>query len=461
VRYLSVCSGIEAASVAWHPLGWEPAAFCEIEAFPSAVLKERYPHVVNYGDFTRLSQPDHPIRSAGIDLLVGGTPCQAFSVAGLRKGLADPRGGLTLEFVRLAKALQPRWIVWENVPGVLSQDGGRAFGAFLGALGELGYGWAYRVLDAQYVRVDGYPRAVPQRRRRVFVVACAGGQSGRAGAVLFEPEGMRRDSPPRRETRQDAAASAAGGVEVAGCLQHRDSKGVDSDTKPGHILPVAFDARQTDVCVTGDRTHALRAEGADASEDGTGRGTPIVSCMAFAQNQLGEVRASAEVFNTINTNSNASGRNTPMLAQSAVPYDLFQITAPINRQNRDERSPCHTLARDNAAHAAVVQPMEWQGGSQQDQVLSANAVCPSLAHSSNTNGGNHQPKVWSGMSVRRLTPTECERLQGFPDGWTAIPWKGKPVSECPDGPRYRALGNSMAVNVMRWIGRRIELVEKT
>jgi hypothetical protein len=220
-----------------------------------------------------------------------------------------------------------------------------------------------------------------------------------------------------------------------------------------------------------------------------------------------------------------------MVVQPAVPYDLFQITAPINRQNRDERSPCHTLARDNAAHAAVVQtlpvhdpcptltsrmqgssgwapynedahlvasvtqplafdtynhtvsdvcqtikspnggtnesigtvvqPMEWQGGSQQDQVLSANAVCPALAHSSNTNGGNHQPKVWSGMSVRRLTPTECERLQGFPDGWTAIPWKGKPASECPDGPRYRALGNSMAVNVMRWIGRRIELVEQT
>ena len=420
MRYLSVCSGIEAASVAWHPLGWEPAAFCEIEPFPAAVLKERYPHVPNYGDFTRLSEPDHPIRSAGIDLLVGGTPCQAFSVAGLRKGLADPRGGLTLEFVRLAKALQPRWIVWENVPGVLSQDGGRAFGAFLGALGDLGYGWAYRVLDAQYVRVDGYPRAVPQRRRRVFVVACAGGQSGRAGAVLFEPEGVRRDSAPRRETRQGAAASAAGGVEVAGCLQHRDSKGVDSDTKPGHILPVTFTAPATGTFAHSDVATTMIKH--------TGMGS-------------GETQNPAYVMH------------------HAVPYDLFQITAPINRQNRDERSPCHTLARDNAAHAAVVQPMEWQGGSQQDQVLSANAVCPSLAHSSNTNGGNHQPKVWSGMSVRRLTPTECERLQGFPDGWTAIPWKGKPASECPDGPRYRALGNSMAVNVMRWIGRRIEMVD--
>ena len=481
MRYLSVCSGIEAASVAWHPLGWEPAAFCEIEAFPSAVLKERYPHVPNYGDFTRLTEPDHPVRSAGIDLLVGGTPCQAFSVAGLRRGLADPRGGLTLEFVRLAQALRPKWIVWENVPGVLSQDGGRAFGAFLGALGELGYGWAYRVLDAQYVRVDGYPHAVPQRRRRVFVVGCAGGDFARAAAVLFEPEGVRRDPPTRRTTRQDAAPDAAGGVDVAGCLQHRDSKGVDSDTKPGHILPV-------------------------------------------------------------------------------VPYDLFQITAPINRQNRDERSPCHTLARDNAAHAAVVQPVlsfkpgqsEAAGGifiteeyaptlqainngstavpavaqplafigvfqqssmegkgtvgfSQEDlakpvktqsdgqmvvQPLAFDArqsdtiiygdrtgpldtdggsigVCAPLDARSKSGGflgtdgacGGHVVPV--GMSVRRLTPTECERLQGFPDGHTAIPWKGKAASECPDGPRYRALGNSMAVNVMRWIGRRIELVEKT
>ena len=457
MRYLSVCSGIEAASVAWHPLGWEPAAFCEIEAFPSAVLKERYPHVPNYGDFTRLTEPDHPVQSAGIDLLVGGTPCQAFSVAGLRRGLADPRGGLTLEFVRLAQALRPKWIVWENVPGVLSQDGGRAFGAFLGALGELGYGFAYRVLDAQYVRVDGYPHAVPQRRRRVFVVGCDGGDFARAAAVLLEPEGVRGDPPTRRATREGAAPDAAGGVDVAGCLQHRDSKGVDSDTKPGHILPV-------------------------------------------------------------------------------VPYDLFQITAPINRQNRDENSPCHTLARDNAAHAAVVQPLAFIGVFQQSSmegkgtvgfsqedlakpvktqsdgqmvvqpVLSfkpgqseaaggifiteeyaptlqainngstavpavvidaERQVCPTLTSRMQGSSGwapyNEDAHLipQASMSVRRLTPTECERLQGFPDGWTQIPWKGKPASECPDGPRYRALGNSMAVNVMRWIGRRIELVEKT
>lgn len=350
MRYLSVCSGIEAASVAWHPLGWEPAAFCEIEAFPSALLKERYPDVPNYGDFTRLTQPDHPVRSAGIDLLVGGTPCQAFSVAGLRRGLADPRGGLTLEFVRLAQCLRPKWIVWENVPGVLSQDGGRAFGAFLGALGELGYGWAYRVLDAQYARVDGYPHAVPQRRRRVFVVGCVGGDASRAAAVLLEPEGVRGDPPTRRATRQDAATDAAGGVDVAGCLQHRDSKGVDSDTKPGHILPVAS---------TYAKTHK------------------------------------------------------PMSHTDAEGWSPQDHSPTITYWPRDRS--------DAGTDVAVVQT----------------------------------------ISVRRLTPTECERLQGFPDGWTQIAWKGKPLSECPDGPRYRALGNSMAVNVMRWIGRRIEMVDAT
>ena len=350
--------------MAWHSLQWEPVAFCEIEPFPSAVLAHHWPTVPNYGDFTRLIDAAHPIHASSPDLLVGGTPCQAFSVAGLRRGFSDARGGLTLEFLRLAQALQPRWIVWENVPGVLSQDDGRAFGAFLGALGELGYGWAYRVLDAQYVRVDGYPHAVPQRRRRVFVVGCAGGDFARAAAVLLEPEGVRGDPPTRRATRQGDAPDAAAGFEVCGTLA--DSRGAGGlngqDAYTGRILPVAFDARQSDtiiygdrtgpldtdghtvgVCVTGDRTHALKAEGADASEDGTGRGNPIVN---------------------------------------------------------------------------------------------------------------------AGMSVRRLTPTECERLQGFPDGHTLISWKGKAASECPDGPRYRALGNSMAVNVMRWIGMRIAEVER-
>jgi DNA (cytosine-5)-methyltransferase 1 len=377
MRYGSVCSGIEAASVAWEPLGWTPAWFSEIEPFPSAVLAHHYPEVKNYGDFTKLIDSDHPVHAdRPIDLLVGGTPCQAFSVAGLRAGLADPRGGLTLEFLRLARALRPKWIVWENVPGVLSQDGGRAFGAFLGGLENLGYGWAYRVLDAQYTRVDGYPGAVPQRRKRVFVVGCAGGDFSRAAAVLLEPEGVRRDSPPRRTTRKGTSSDAAGGFEVAGCLQHRDSKGVDSDTKPGHILPVAFAApaigtfSETQVAGT-----LMKHNGAGSGE------TQNCAYVAFDT--------------TYATQSDVAG-----------PLDAHYYKGPGSRQ------------------------------------------------------GGEREYVAQTMAVRRLTPVECERLQGFPDDYTRIPWKKKPSDECPDGGRYKALGNSMAVNCMRWIGRRIELVEK-
>jgi site-specific DNA-cytosine methylase len=200
VRYLSVCSGIEAASVAWEPLGWEPAAFAEVEKFPSAVLAHHWPQVPNLGDMTR-----HESWNLGaIDLLVGGTPCQSFSVAGLRKGLHDPRGGLMLTFLEIAQRQRPRWIVWENVPGVLSSHGGRDFGAFLGALGALGYGWAYRVLDAQWF-------GVAQRRRRVFVVGCLG-DGAAAATVLFESESVCRNPAPSREKGQGVAADAAGGV---------------------------------------------------------------------------------------------------------------------------------------------------------------------------------------------------------------------------------------------------------
>ena len=200
LRYLSVCSGIEAASMAWEPLGWQPAAFAEVEKFPSAVLAHHWPQVPNMGDMNNHEQWDLP----AIDLLVGGTPCQSFSVAGLRKGLRDPRGGLMLTFLEIAQRRRPRWIVWENVPGVLSSHGGRDFGAFLGALGSLGYGWAYRVLDAQWF-------GVAQRRRRVFVIANLG--DGAAPAkVLFESESVRRNPAPSRETGERTAADAAGGV---------------------------------------------------------------------------------------------------------------------------------------------------------------------------------------------------------------------------------------------------------
>ena len=522
VRYLSVCSGIEAASVAWHPLGWEPAAFCEIEAFPSAVLKERYPHVPNYGDFTRLTEPDHPIRSAGIDLLVGGTPCQAFSVAGLRRGLADPRGGLTLEFVRLAQALRPKWIVWENVPGVLSQDGGRAFGAFLGALGELGYGFAYRVLDAQYVRVDGYPHAVPQRRRRVFVVGCAGGDASRAAAVLLEPEGVRGDPPTRRATRQGAAPDAAGGVDARfwngqpvaesltctsddqrmpdkGRMQmvvqpstyaktHKPMSNEDAEgwSPQDHSPTITYWPRDrsdagTDVAVVQQVAYSLspgREGCGDQHKDdlyvakqSTSR-TLTTGCGSDPSHHQGGTVIAAHTavvqplaFIGVFQQSSMEGKGT-------VGFSQEDLAKPVKTQS-DGQMVVQPLAFDARQSDTIIYgdrtgPLDTDGHTVGVCVIDAERqVCPTLTSRMQGSSGwapyNEDAHLipQASMSVRRLTPTECERLQGFPDGWTQIAWKGKAASECPDGPRYRALGNSMAVNVMRWIGRRIELVEKT
>lgn len=282
MRYGSVCSGIEAATAAWHPLGWEAAFFSEIEPFPRAVLQHHYPDVPLHGDFTTIEANEY----GPIDLLVGGTPCQSFSIAGLRGGLDDDRGNLALEFLRLAQRKRPKWLVWENVPGVLSSNGGRDFGSILGGMVECGYGFAYRVLDAQYF-------GVAQRRRRVFVVGCFGDPAS-AAAVLFEREGLSGYTPPVIKERSGT----------------------------GWVFP----------CLTRSGAGCLREE---------------------------------EAF------------------------------------------------------------------------------------------------VIDGSGVRRLTPIEQERLQGFPDNFTEIPWRNKSADDCPDGPRYKALGNSMAVPVMRWIGERIQKVEGT
>lgn len=450
LKYLSVCSGIEAASVAWHPLGWEPVAFSEIEPFPAAVLAHHYPNVPNLGDMTKYKEwPD-----ATIDLLVGGTPCQSFSVAGLRKGLDDPRGNLMLTYLAIADRYRPKWLVWENVPGVLSSNGGRDFASLLRGLEECGYGFAYRILDAQFVRTYEHPRAVPQRRRRVFVVGCLGSWQ-RAAAVLFERESLSGNPAPSRKKGEGFAhdvapslTSSGRGVERAGETRGQDP--VVAHTTGAGYWQEGFGTLRAREQESHEHlvAHTLRGEGFDASEDGTGRGTPLVTVMAhgqanaeigigrspaltcnheapivaFAQNQLGEVRT-GEVANTLNTDSNASGRNTPMVC---YPINTMAAIGRENEKNHrqtfgigDDGDPQFTLQSAHSHAVAVTRPP---------------------------------------MQVRRLTPICCERLQGFEDNYTNIPWRGKP--ESPDGPRYRALGNSMATNCMSWIGTRIKMVEE-
>lgn len=450
MRYGSLCSGIEAASVAWEPLGWSPAFFSEIATFPSAVLAHHYGSnmpdsapsdngVPNYGDMTDFERwPDH-----AIDILVGGTPCQDYSIAGLRAGMAGDRGSLTLTYIQIAARYRPDWIVWENVPGVLSSNSGRDFARFLGDLSGTkisvpadgwknsgiiegigdAYGLAYRVLDAQYVRVDGFGRAVPQRRRRVFVIGYLADWR-RAAAVLFEPESLQGNTAPSRKAGEGFAS---------GTLRSTDGGSDVDHARAGHLIgPVA--ARMTafgEYVEDGtastvksrdhkDATdliaHSLRAEGFDASEDGTGRGTPLVPVAFSSKDFVGD--AMFGVSPTLRAGSHGSSHPNAGIPP-AVAFDL--------------------RGRDGGAMP--------EGPHDTAAILAAS-------------GGSSRSYVASPQVVRRVTPRECERLQGFPVGYTQISWRNKEAALCPDGPQYMALGNSMAVNVMRWIGVRIDMVNR-
>ena len=437
-----MCSGIEAASKAWEPLGWEPVAFSEIEPFPAAVLKHHWPEVQNLGDMTKHEQWNIP--SGTVDLLVGGTPCQSFSVAGLRQGLKDPRGNLMLTYLAIAERLKPQWLVWENVPGVLSSNGGKDFGSFLGALGELGYEWAYRVLDAQWF-------GVAQRRRRVFVVAHLG-KGNLAAKVLFESESVRRDTAPSREARQGIATNVEAGLGVSptitqckgsrgGCsdealmeikavhdalaqshwnnpsapsdtLLARDYKGIgNQDLTSGRLLVPAIPIHDQATRNTGKR-----GDKQDGKGNGLGVGKPGDPCPTLTK---GDKHAIAFPATMSGTQCAKTKNLSPAICsanQTAVAVDCYNKTIGEKSQS------ISSSASDINHTGGVINPADR-------------------------------------MAVRRLTPRECERLQGFDDDHTMIPWRNKPADQCPDGPRYKALGNSMAVPCMAWIGKRIERIE--
>ena len=505
MKYLSVCSGIEAATVAWHPLGWEPVGFSEIEPFPSAVLAHHYPHVPNFGDMTKFQE--WPLDAGAIDLLVGGTPCQSFSVAGLRQGLRDPRGNLMLTYLAIAARLRPRWIVWENVPGVLSSSGGRDFASFLGGLGQLGYGWAYRVLDAQWVRSNRHSHAVPQRRRRVFVVGCLGNATA-AAKVLFERESVQRHSKKSGAAREEITADAKGSVgtgcftshNVAPCLETTSNDYSRADKFTMVAQPIIEQVKwPADVAPTLNQSRI--GSGSPPNLRNSQRDTQATT-ITMVNMQGSKSNACVATDGTSFTLNAMHGHDVHAVAH-AIPLDLRNSQRDPEKHDAQNRQglgvgnvgdPAPTVDASfvhGVAHAfystggthglnqqpevcpaikvgsslgipsppAVVQCVacfKSGQGANSRSIGYSETVSPTLPSNA---GGNTTPSLLQAMTVRRLTPRECERLQGFPDDYTLIPWRKKAAGECPDGPRYKALGNSMAVNCMEWIGERIAAVE--
>lgn len=555
IRFGSVCSGIEAASVAWEALGWQAAWLAEIEPFPCSVLAHHYPSVANLGDMTKIPALVRAGTVDAPDVLVGGTPCQSFSIAGMRAGLSDPRGQLTYTFVELANAIdsvravrgeQPCVTVWENVCGVLSTKD-NAFGCFLAglagessALQPAGGKWtdagcvfgpqraiAWRVLDAQYF-------GLAQRRRRVFVVA-----SARTGfdptKILFESEGVRRDSPPSRNTREKTPSNAgrclASGKPAFGTLTSSQVDKLwlgnqEAFTGDYHILePVG------PWWNGGNIADALTRTSDDQRMPDKGRFQAVVA-QVVAFHPLQDPISSVEVTHALGCGSSTHGQSTIAIAYG-IPVNWIG-RAPENGGNSTEphadRSPCLTAAdrhgvaygfrasgQDGFTPSEVSPPVcstDGGGAGVPSVVYSFDSLASNSMKSPNPDSGCRETNIYKtldtsipepsknqggiailtpvpvgvlfgdddvsltitagigknqGLSsgakddpiqhgvvfnyaVRRLLPVECERLQGFPDGYTDITHRGKPAA---DGPRYKALGNSMAVNVMAWIGGRI------
>ncbi|HBL8821913.1 TPA: phage N-6-adenine-methyltransferase [Enterobacter hormaechei] len=528
MKYGSVCSGIEAASKAWEPLGWKPAWFSEIEPFPSAVLAHHWPEVTNLGDMTKIADAVRAGDVEAPDVLVGGTPCQAFSIAGLREGLSDDRGQLTLSYVELANAIDAKRrergepesiIVWENVPGVLSSKD-NAFGCFLAGLaGEsselqpAGGKWthagcvsgperviAWRVLDAQFF-------GVAQRRRRVFVVS-----SARKGfdpaAVLFEFDSVRRDSAPRRESQPEIARNAGERSKVG---SHWDNPANPHPTlnQSNNIGGIGasnqelFSQRGSGLVSDSytDVARTLLAKGNDSTAEDLETYAVVGSQTQYGDEIAGTLTARHDsspcadrgmnvlAYGGGNTSGNIDVATACTAHGVRMDFDTETFAVHGTQDPDTNRELAHTLGRNNGQENACIAFSYKDNGADATPDLSPTIRAgnhdkshansgqpPAIAIAGNTigrapeNGGNgtgyckevgytltksDQHGVAYGMQVRRLTPIECERLQGFPDNHTMISWRGKDAAECPDGPRYKAIGNSMAVPVMRWIGERI------
>lgn len=449
MRYISIFSGIEAASVAWESLGWEPVAFAEIEPFPCELLKQRFPGVPNLGDVTKIDWSEY---RGAVDLIVGGSPCQSFSIAGNREGLKG-ESGLMFEYIRAVREVLPRYFVWENVPGALSSEKGAAFGQLLHEMDVCGYGLAWRVLDAQFY-------GVAQRRRRVFLVGCLG-NGGVPAQILFDGESMRWDYPSSRDKRKSLAEHVKSGIRR--CYTMLVRCGCAGGGK-GELI-------QDDVSATLSTSNVQTAFQPVEPE-----------CYCLQGNMIGRDDKNGPQGDGINEDVAYTLNTTDRHAVAYLPFDKTQVTSKQNGSNQQWGDPCHAISAqgkpphvicmaDANANAAIdndlagtlkvggespIVSFPWNAGGFASGTAIDDGTSPTIRSTRSGEPAIAMKDDESEYIVRKLMPIECERLQGFPDGWTDIEFKGKSAS---DAARYKALGNSMAVPVMRWIGERIERIE--
>ena len=453
MRFLSLFSGIEAASVAWRSMGWEAAGFSEVDTFCNAVLADRFPSVTNLGDITYIKE-GRLDALAPFSLVVFGSPCQDLSIAGRRSGLDGERSGLFRQAVRLIRYARQhcgcRFVLWENVPGALSSAKGKDFAEVLRLLSGSrqavpdkgwktgGIAWGpdalveWRVLDAQYF-------GVPQRRRRIFALADFGDWSGRS-PVLFESESLSGHSQTSPASRED----------IAGTLESRASAGGFPGTDGAcahHVIPVPFDLQSFGQYGRGDKSSTVQSRDYKNCTDlvicGTQndycRDAAINLCPTLRKGDNGGVPLPCVAIPIHDQATRYAGKRADKKDGKGNGLGIGQPDDPMNTLTSDDH---HAVALFKIGQSAEA------GGIGYSTIHS-----PTLTHSSS--GTQQAPGLLQKHLVRRLTPLECERLQGFPDNWTRIAWKGKKPEDCPVTPRYKAIGNSMAVPVMRWIGQRL------
>ena len=399
LTYLGLCEGISTATVAWKDL-MKPVGFAEIDEFPSAVLKHHYPDVPNFGDITEYKEWK---LETDPDVIIGGTPCQSFSVAGLRGGLQDSRGNLTLTFVNILNRFRPKWFIWENVPGVFSSNKGRDFHSFTEGLQAIGYSIGWRVLDAQYF-------GLAQRRKRVFVVGNNSNDLRGITEVLFERESLLRDLAQSRQARKKTT--------------RKTGESIAEDNRWPAKVSNTLEARY------------FKDGGIDNQHVNANcpKFVPIDTVSAFA-------------VRTANTNANGHG-----ISENKT-HTLDGANGQAISFSAHMSEPMVHKDKSGTLQAKNPTAFVYENHAQDARVKDMGDTCQTVTATWGA-GGNNQPLVQQSV-IRRLTPVECERLQGFPDNYTQIPWKGKAKEDCPDSHRYKALGNAMAVPVIQFLGKNI------